>query len=188
MSEPVSALSNASFDGLVHVQEAGLHGMIALRGDLDSEALQSAVTNSAGVGVPAPRTVVFDGARGAAWMSPDELLVFCPYPEAGATLAQLTDALGGAHALAVDVSDARAVFEVRGPRMREVIAKLAPVDMSAAAFQPGTIRRTRFAQVAAAVWLVDDAEARIVCFRSVAPYMFALLCTAAAPGGEVGMF
>ena len=33
MSEPVSALNGASFDGLAHVEECGLQGMITLRED-----------------------------------------------------------------------------------------------------------------------------------------------------------
>ncbi|SNR26895.1 sarcosine oxidase subunit gamma [Puniceibacterium sediminis] len=188
MSEPVSALNAAAFDGLAHVQEAGLHGMITLRGDHADADFAQAVADVAGVAMPDQREVVSGGDTSLIWMSPDELLLLCPYAEAGETVTKLTEALGDTHALAVDVSDARVVFTLTGTHIRDVIAKLAPVDMSPAAFRPGMVRRTRFAQVAAAVWLRDDETAQIICFRSVAPYMFALLCNAATPGTEVGIF
>ena len=63
-------------------------------------------------------------------MSTDELLVLVPYAEVEAKLAAMTNALSGTHALAVNVSDARAVFRVSGPVAREVLGKLAPVDLS----------------------------------------------------------
>ena len=121
---------------------------------------------ASGTGMPGVREIVVSQTGGLAWMSPDELLVLCPYAEVGARLANLQKALAKAHALAVDVSDARAVFRVSGPSTREVMAKLCPVDLSPGAFEPGTIRRTRMAQVPAAFWMEDDDAFRIICFRS----------------------
>ncbi|MGY9046609.1 hypothetical protein P775_27440 [Puniceibacterium antarcticum] len=188
MSEPVSALNRATFDGLAHVQEAGLQGMITLRGTVLDEGFAKAVSDVTGLALPGQRGVVSGGDSTLVWMSPDELLLLCPHGDTSDRVAKLTAALGDTHALVVDVSDARAIFTLSGPQLREVVAKLAPVDMSPAAFQPGTVRRTRFAQVAAAVWLSDAETAQIICFRSVAPYMFALLCNAATPGTAVGIF
>ena len=88
----------------------------------------------------------------------------------------------------MNVSDARAVFRIKGPNTREVLAKLAPVDLSPQAFGPGMIRRTRLAQVPAAFWMEDTDTAQLVCFRSVAQYVFDLLKTAAQPGSEVGFY
>ena len=97
-------------------------------------------------------------------------------------------ALGNAHALAVDVSDARACLRISGPSAREVMAKLTPVDLSPDAFKPGMIRRTRMAQVAAAFWVVDRETFQVVCFRSNAKYVFDLLKVEAQNGSEVGFF
>jgi sarcosine oxidase subunit gamma len=60
--------------------------------------------------------------------------------------------------------------------------------MAPGAFEPGMIRRTRMAQIAAAFWMVDAETIRVVCFRSVAEYAFNLLKDAAEPGGETGLF
>jgi len=186
MSDNVSALNGVSYTGFAEVREAGLRGMITLRGDLGSAKLKKAVKGAVGVDVPAPREINLAGDRGAGWMSPDELLLLVPYEEAEETVAGLTEALKGEFALAVNVSDARAVFSISGKGAREVLAKVAPVDLSAEAFGPGQLRRTRVAQVAAAFWMDDQEAFTVVAFRSVADYVFGLLKTGAAPGSEVG--
>ena len=94
----------------------------------------------------------------------------------------LTKCFGSNHTLAVNVSDARAVFRISGAHSRDVLAKLAPVDLSPDSFTPGMIRRTRLAQVPAAFWIEDGDSFRLVCFRSVAQYVFDLLKTAAEAG------
>ena len=188
MSEAVSALNGAAREGTVTVREVGPRGMITLRGDLASDKVKEAVTATTGAEMPQPRRITFSETGAAAWMSPDELLLMVDYTAVADRLAKLEGALKGAHFLAVDVSDARAMVEIAGPRVREVIAKLCPVDMAPAAFQPGDFRRTRMAQVPAAFWMVEDETIRVICFRSVAEYVFGLLCNAATPGGEVGFF
>lgn len=186
MSEAVSALPGASFDGYVSVSEAGLRGMITLRGDLGAAKLKAAVKTVAGIGVPDTGRIAMKSDRGAAWMSPDELLVMVPYADAVPAVTELQKALKGTHHLVANVSDARAVFQLRGKALREVLAKISPADVSAAGFAPGQIRRTRLAQAAGAFWLTDEETAEIVCFRSVASYVFALLEHSARSGAEVG--
>ena len=189
MSEAVSALGNVTWsEGLAKIEEFGPLGMITLRGDLTSKTLQKAAAGVAGVAFPNVRKAACDGERGLLWMSPDELMVLCPYADVTGNLAQLQTSLGSEHALAVNVSDARAVFRVSGASAREVMAKLSPVDLSSEAFGPGDFRRSRLAQVAAAYWMRDDETFEIICFRSVAAYVFDLLKVAAQPGSHVGYF
>lgn len=187
MSEPISALNGAVFDGIARIEDCGLQGMITLRGDLADRKLAAAVKKACGQKMPGIREALVEDGQGLFWMSPDELLLLVPQAEAGATVAELSAALSGMHALAVDMSDARSMFRVSGPAAREVMAKLAPVDMSREAFRPGQIRRTRLAQVPAAFWMDDEESFRVVCFRSVARYVFDLLSTAAQEGSEVGV-
>ena len=188
MSSAISALPGATFDGYVHVAEAGLNGMITLRGDLSDEAFKKAVTTALKIDVPDQRGILFKGAKGVAWMSPDELMIFVDYKDVAKTVAMLEKALKGQHFLAVDVSDARAMFSLSGAAVREVIAKLCPVDMAQGGFGPGRIRRTRMAQIPAAFWMPKEGEIRVICFRSVAQYAFDLLKDAAKPGSEVALF
>ena len=148
--------------------------------------MRSAVASVTGADMPDRRGITVSGENRVAWMAPDELMLMVPHGGVEAALAALHEALAGEHHLAVNVSDARAVFRIEGAGVREVVAKLCPVDMAPGAFEPGTIRRTRMAQVPAALWMTDPRTVRIVCFRSVAAYVFDLLKGAASPGSEVG--
>lgn len=189
MSNLLTALNGASdTSGIATIAEVPLQGMITLRGDLGKAAVKKAASTVGGVEMPAQGHANMDGTSGIAWMSSDELLILCPYVQTADNLTQMHKTLGKAHALAVDVSDARASFTVSGPYAREVMAKLAPVDLSADAFKPGMFRRTRLAQVAAAFWMVDAQTFQIVCFRSVGQYVYDVLKMAAQTGSEVDYF
>ena len=189
MSNLISALDKATdTSGIAKIEEIGLQGMITLRGDLSVAVVQKAATSVTGVKMPAQNMANHNGSFGICWMSTDELLILCPYDAVADTLAVMHKDLGKTHALAVDVSDARACLQVSGSGAREVMAKLAPVDLSPDAFTAGMFRRTRMAQVAAAFWMADMDTVQIVCFRSNAQYVFDLLKVAAQPGSEVGFF
>ena len=189
MSEPISALNGAIYNqGIAEILALDPIGMISIRGDLSAGYLKKPIKKITGVGMPEMRGINLNGQSGIAWMSPDETLLICPYAEVGAHLDTLQNSIGSNHALAVNVSDARAVFRLKGKHIREVLAKLSPVDMSPENFAVGTIRRTRLAQVPAAFWMVDAETAHLVCFRSVAQYVFDLLKTAAQPGSEVNYY
>ncbi|WP_138933336.1 sarcosine oxidase subunit gamma [Roseovarius arcticus] len=187
MSNTVSALNGASAQGFATVTDMGLQGMITLRGDLSASKLKKAVKAAANGEMPKQGHISLGETGGTAWMSPDELLVMVPYTDVDAKLAAIGNGMGDAHHLAVNVSDARCMFSVSGEdaRVREALAKLMPVDMSPEAFKVGQFRRSRMAQVPAAIWMIGDGEARVVCFRSVAQYVFDLLKGATAPGSEV---
>ena len=189
MSEPVTALKNARYDaGIATISEVAPLGMITIRGDLDAPYVRKVTKKLTGVDRPERGQCQFEGAAGVAWMSPDELLLFCPHSQVPEVLARLHAAFEDTYTTAVDVSGARAVFRVEGPHAREVLAKLAPVDLAPGQFTSGMFRRTRMGQVPAAFWLREDGAFEVICFRSVAQYMFDLLSVAAQPGSEVGHF
>jgi sarcosine oxidase, subunit gamma len=184
MSDPVSALAGASFDGFASIREIGPSGMISLRCKHDVKALPKAIKTAVGVAMPGVRQIVQDGAFAAGWMAPDEVLLILPYPQVAITLANIAKALKAEHHLAVDVSDARAVFRIEGSGAAEVLMKLTPADV--ARLEPGELRRSRAAQVAVAFWAQDDGFT-LVCFRSVADYVMGLLTHSAQPGSELGL-
>ena len=188
MSDAVSALNGARFDGLVSIADLGPRGMITLRGDLSSAAVKKAVKAVTGTATPEQRKIVLAENHATAWMSPDELLLITPYGETSAAIAAAEKALAKQHSMVAEVSDARASFSISGNRSREVLAKLIPVDLSPGAFGVGEIRRTHCAQVPAAVWMTEPDSFELVCFRSVAQYVFDLLKAAAAEGSEVDAF
>ncbi len=182
MSDPVSALRGARFDGFATIREIGPLGMISLRAK-GLNGLAKAVKAATGCAVPDVRRIVVNGDRAAGWMSPDEYLLVMPYADVAKAMAAIGKALAGEHHLAADVSDARAVFRVEGAKAAQVLMKLAPADI--ATMPPGELRRTRTAQVAAAFWAVDGGY-QVVCFRSVAGYVMGLLSSSATPASELG--
>lgn len=187
MSDAVSALNGKVAAGEVTVREAGLQGMIILRGDLADKKLAAVCKAVTGVTLPKQGKATVDGSSGLAWMSPDELLVLVPYDRVAGAIAKIDAALTGSHYLAENVSDARALIVVEGDYAREVIAKLAPVDLHPDHFIVGDFRRTHLGQVVAAFWMRDDDTFAVICFRSVADYTFDLLA-ASAKAGRVGHF
>lgn len=156
------------------------HGMISIRADLARAG--DAIAEAAGLTIPDTTRFTTDGTRWLGWLSPDELLLMVPEAEALESLAALEQALTGEHALVLDVSDMRADFTIAGDKADQVLAKLCPVDF--ATLGTDTLRRTRAAQVAVALWR-GEAGLRVICFRSVADYVETILTNAALPGTDL---
>ncbi len=176
MSDLMS-FSEIDGSGAVLVAAQRRVAMVTLKAELN-KATCTAIKKALGVSVPDARKI----ANGVAWMAPDELLIMLPE---GSTPQMIIDRLTAeikAPMLAVDVSDARAVFTLKGNKAREVLAKGAPVDLSLEAFTIGDFRRTRLGQVAVAFWLEAEDEITLVCFASLKAFMFDWLVNAAQKG------
>ena len=186
MSDLRTALQGARSDGYVLVSEAQSSGMIQLRADLGHDAVSEAVRRTTGAAIPQPLGLTRGEWAAVLWMSPDELLIRVPPEAVPKALADLEEGLRDHHHLTLDVSAMRSEIRLEGAAVREVLAKVVPLDMAGLA--PGTVRGTRLAQVAAAVWLDDDETAHVLCFRSVATYVFDVLSVSARKGGEIGAF
>ena len=181
---PVLPLAGARFDGFVTIREAGPLGMIVLRAKPDVAGLAEAIAAATGCAVPEKRRIVLNGDRAAGWMGPDEYLLILPRAEATVAVKTLAEKLAGQHHLAADISDMRAVFDIEGANAGEVLMKISPADLSILA--PSELRRSRAGQVPAAFWATGQGL-RIICFRSVADYMFKLLSHSAQKGSELGL-
>lgn len=190
MSNPRTMLNGESAERnrTVRIEDQGLTGQITLRGDLSDTKLKKAVKAAAGVDVPAPLTAAFKGDKGAVWMSPDELLLLTAYDRIDAEISNLKKALGGQHAMVLDVSDARALLRVTGDGARELMAKGAPLDVSDAAFPVGAARRTHFAEIAVGLWRREADMWELVCFQSYAQHLFAWLKASSVTGASVEYF
>ncbi|MFU8833186.1 MAG: sarcosine oxidase subunit gamma [Wenzhouxiangella sp.] len=186
MSETTSPLPGFHCTGLITVSEAGPRGMITLRGDLSLPALTTALQQETGAAIPGQRQVTRGAGGAMAWMSPDELLIMVDHDRAPLLTTTLETTLAGTFITLADVSDARAVFTLSGTHACDVLAKICPVDFTT--FHPHEIRRTRAAQIAAALIRDGDDAFTVICFRSVARYMADLLATVSAPGGEVRLY
>ena len=174
-----------SYSGYVKVSEKMATGMLTVRGDFSSSKFKTSFSNAVGTKLPKEREVIL-AKNSVAWMSPDELLILCNDGDVNSLTQNLQRELKNQHHMLVNVSDARALFEVSGSDIREVIAKLAPVNITT--LKIGEIRRTRFSQIAAAFWLTSETTLFVICFNSVADYMFNLLKISSTPNSKVGDF
>lgn len=97
--------------------------------------------------------------------------------------AQIAAALGDT-ASAFDQSDSRVMLELRGPRVRDVLAKGVSVDLHPTAFAPGHVAATTVSHLAVQLWQTDTAPVyRLLGVRS---YFESLWHWLAASSAEFG--
>jgi sarcosine oxidase subunit gamma len=173
------------YDGLARIEALPPRDMVVLRADFTAPRAREAVLPYAAGTFPGTNETRLTDEGGVLWMAPDEVMVLAPSGQAATVRDALTQSLEGVHHLALDVSGARLALAVEGERAREVLAKLTPADLRRERFQPGVIRRTRLAQVPAAIWPTSADRFELLVFRSVGEYVYDLLRTAAAEGSAV---
>ena len=173
----------------IAIREISGRGMIDVRGLATDKKFMSAAKSALGVELPkAPRTSNTWGDIKVLWLSVDQWLVLCPADKVLSLHAKLLENLGGYHALVVDVSHMRCIIRLEGEGMRETVMKGTSLDLTDGTYTPGTVRRMRFAEIAALLHIVEDNVIDIYVFRSYADYAWAFLLKAARKGSEVRLF
>ena len=173
----------------ISLREITERGMIDLRGQPSDKKFMSAVKSVFGFDLPkAPRSSASWGDMKALWLSPDQWLILCTRSKTTSLLAELAAALGKIHSLAVDVSDMRTIIRLEGEGVRETLMKGSSLDLISDDYNAGTVRRMRFAEIAALLHVVEDNVIDLYVFRSYAEYTWAFLLKAARKGSEVKLF
>jgi sarcosine oxidase subunit gamma len=157
--------------------------MIDLRGSAHDKKFMAAAKKVLGLDLPkSPRTSVSWGDVKALWLSIDQWLILCSRAKAVELVTALKADLGNIHSLIVDVSDMRAVLRLEGEGVREILLKGSSLDLLSDDYAPGTVRRMRYAEIAALLHVVEDTVFDIYVFRSYADYAWNfILATARAP-------
>lgn len=183
------ASRNASSDTSVTIREISERGMIDLRGLATDKKFMAAAKSVLSVDLPKqPRTSASWGDIKVLWLSPDQWLVTCARAKAQELADTLSKDLAGIHSLAVNVSDMRAIIRLEGEGAREVVMKGSTLDLTDGDYLPGTVRRMRFAEIAALLSIVENNVIDIYVFRSYADYTWNFLTKAARRGSEVKLF
>ena len=186
-----SALAHVSApQGLaVSIREIADRGMIDLRGAASDRKFMAAAKSALGIDLPkAPRTSNSWGDIKALWLSTDQWLILCPRAKVNELLGTLRAALGSLHSFAVDVSDMRAVIRVEGEGAREVLLKGCSLDLLGAEYGQGTVRRMRYAEIAALLHVVEDGIFDIYVLRSYADYAWEFLLATARQPASIRLF
>ena len=180
-----SPAENTSID----LHEITTRGMIDLRGLANDRKFMAAAKQVLGLDLPkAPRSSVSWGDMKALWLSPDQWLILCARDKAPTLLDELNKALAGIHSLAVDVSDMRCVIHLEGEGVRETMMKGCSLDLLSDDYEPGTVRRVRFAEIAGLLHVVEQNAIDLYVFRSYADYTWDFLLKAARKGSELRLF
>jgi sarcosine oxidase subunit gamma len=146
-------LSNAG-PGLVAMEREGM-GIASVsvrRGQ--RAALLDRVAAHVGLALPDGARRVTAGAIAAAGTGPGTWLV--TREDAGnAWIPVLKSAVGTTGSVA-DLSDAYAILRLSGPKLREALATLVPLDLHPRAFKVGDVAATLAAQIGVLLWRNDD--------------------------------
>jgi sarcosine oxidase subunit gamma len=173
----------------IDLREITDRGMIDLRGSVNDKKFTTAVKKILGLDLPkAPRTSVSWGDVKALWLSIDQWLILCSRAKAVELTAALRAELGSIHSLVVDVSDMRAVLRLEGEGVREVLLKGSSLDLLSDDYAPGTVRRMRYAEIAALLHVVEDTVFDIYVFRSHADYAWDFILATARTPAQVKLF
>jgi sarcosine oxidase, subunit gamma len=173
----------------IDLREIKDRGMIDVRGSTSDKKFMAAAKKILGVDLPkAPRTSTSWGDVKCLWLSIDQWLVLCAKSKVDELVAALRAELAGVHSLIVDVSDMRAVMRLEGDGVREVLLKGSSLDLLGDDYKSGTVRRMRFAEIAALLNVVEDTVFDIYVFRSYADYAWEFLLTTARESSRVKLF
>jgi sarcosine oxidase subunit gamma len=117
-------------------------------------ALQNRVAAHLGLALPDGPRRVAAGALAAAGTGPGSWLLTC---ETGSDplIPTLRSTVGGTASVA-DQSDAYAMLRLSGPKLRETLATLMPLDLHPRAFKVGDVAATLAAQIGALLWRLED--------------------------------
>ena len=103
----------------------------------------AAVASVIGIQLPVtPNRAVSGQGLAALWLGPDEWLIVGPPGREKDLTAALRQVLTRQHAAVVDLSEARTVITVAGPKAREMLQKGTPLDLHPRAFEPGHCAQT----------------------------------------------
>ncbi len=150
------------------------HAIASLAAYKDAlEPLQTAL----GITLPTQgRQLTADGVT-YLWSGPARWLALAPTddPNFAPTLAAKTQNL----AAVTDQSDGRVILTIHGPRTRDALAKLVPIDLHPSTFTPGNTALTLAGHIAIQIWQTPDGAYNLACFRSFAEDLYHALTAAA---------
>jgi sarcosine oxidase subunit gamma len=172
---PAAGLRIVARDGLGIATVRPRKGQIA--------ALEQLTRARFGIDLPAGPKRAAVGGIAFAGIGPAAWLATCEHGGNGFATS-LEEALGDA-ASVTDQSDGYAVLLMTGPKLRDVSAKLLPIDLHPRAFKQDAVAATVAAHMGVTLWRLDDAADgspvfEVAVFRSFARSFWHALCTCAA--------
>ncbi len=110
------------------------------------------------------------------WAGPESWVAIAAEddPNFDRKLARLCNGL----AAVTDHSDGRAILQIKGPGIREALAKLLPIDLHPSVFPPDATALTLAAHIPVQIWQSAEDVFELACFRSYAETLYEALVEA----------
>lgn len=175
--------------GGIDLFERAFMGHLNLRGDTADQTFLDAVQAAVGFGLPIePNTVTEGGEFAALWLGPNEWLILTPSGRETALAGALRDSLGEVLSSVVDVSGGQTVLNLRGPHVRNLLAKGCTLDLHPRVFGPGRCAQSLVAKANVTVRQLDESPSfDLIVRRSFAEYLAIWIEDAAQEYGLAAM-
>ncbi len=175
-----AALSTAT-DGALSIRELPFVSQVNLRADPKEADLMQRLATAIGFALPiVPNSVTSGEDRRALWLAPDEWLVVGPDGQQVAIDQELRVVLSEARGSVVDVSANRTVIEIRGSKVRDLLAHGVSIDLDARSFSPGQCVQTLLSKAQVIIECRDQSGLILYIRASFATYAAEWLLDAAA--------
>lgn len=161
----------------VRLRKIPFPAQVNLRIDASHELASRRIGAALGAELPTvPNTVAQVAGGYVLWLGPDEWLIVSPSGDAASIEGALRSALAGAQmqdagGSVVNISAARAVFELSGPSARGVLEKGCALDLHPSAFRPGRCAQTLVSRVEVILHQTTDTTYRLFVRSSFARYL-----------------
>ena len=165
---------------LQELTQFALASVIARKG----QAAHAAESAQRAFGVSPPVTPAITAGNGLAfvWSGPDHWLALGP--QSAEAVEALLEVVFGTHASVFDQSGSRVLLELRGPRVRDVLAKGVSIDLHPRAFRTGDVAVTTASHLAVHLWQVaDEPVYRLLVVRTWFDSLWRWLAASAAEYG-----
>ena len=128
--------------------------------------LSAAIERAFGVPLPMQPAHIADGSISFIWSGPDSWLAICPSTN---VFGSRIEAMGSSLAAITDLTGSQVIIRISGPRARNGLMKLVPIDLDESVFRTGSAAVTVASHVRIHLWQIDDTPAyEIACPRSYA--------------------
>ena len=144
-------------------------GKINLRGGADM--LPVIRTHTGCDALPENNRLVSVGDRHLVWLGPDEFLLLCAAGTETHLHSQLTLDMADIHAAVTNVTDSLCALSLRGPAVREVLARGCALDLHPSKFTAGDCAQSMLAHAAVTLIANDETGFTLICRTSFAPYV-----------------
>jgi sarcosine oxidase subunit gamma len=154
---------------------------VIARRDQAAQAAAAAL-QTFGISPPTTPTVTAGGELAFVWSGPGHWLVLAP--QATEPVEARLGAVFGTHASVFDQGGSRVLLELRGPRVRDVLAKGVSIDLHPRAFKTGDVAVTTASHLAVHLWQVaDEPVYRLLIVRTYFDSLWRWLAVSAAEYG-----